>query len=725
MSEAVHRDIGTQKGGDNQGLRRASHPCRQSRHAGRRPSLHIAHLRPGSKLAFVAAGHGFTTRPRCAPSRRPLGGVGLRSALGGGGLWTHAAVGLAPAVGGAGGSSPGPGGDGGQGPGGQGGSAGQGPGGGPNVCTNDFDCDDQDFCTTDVCDGGMCVFDLKDADHDGAWTWCAAGPTATTSTPTPIPGSPENCFDADDNDCNGVADCFDPACDGRARLRLPSAARGRAATARTTTATPPSTATTPTASARPRAAAPATEVGLCVNGFDDDCDDGTSTAPTPTAPRRRLQVHGRVRGLQRRRRRRLRPARSTAPTRTARALFPCACAGRRHRPRSATTASTTTATAGRLRRPRLRGLAGVPRRACRRSATTGIDNDCDGHIDCADPTPASSTRAARRRPRSATTASTTTATALIDCDDPDCAAVPICVQQPVELPAPRSSIPGSGTFFGDTTGHANDTEGTCGGGAGEAVFYFVLYQPAACRASTRSARRFDSVLYVRAGDCGQGYELGCDDDSGGFMWSARLDFTLLLPGRLLRVPRRLHHRLRASGPTRGLPAQRRHRSTNPPRSATTASTTTATSTPTAPTRTASTRADCAGCNGGNDPSAEFGVERCTDGQDNDCDGLTDCADDDCSASDYYVTECCNGIDENDNGIPDDFNCRCDNNNDCDCGQICYTTTADLRIAVSDFFGDVCPRGARLVLQPGHQPVRVLRASRVCCFLEALGEATVS
>ena len=68
-----------------------------------------------------------------------------------------------------------------------------------------------------------------------------------------------------------------------------------------------------------------------------------------------------------------------------------------------------------------------------------------------------------------------------------------------------------------------------------------------------------------------------------------------------------------------------------------------------------------------------------------------CADEDCSASDFYVTECCDGLDENGNGIPDDFNCRCASDADCGDGQICYTHTSyTCGLPCNSFFGSVCP-----------------------------------
>jgi hypothetical protein len=75
--------------------------------------------------------------------------------------------------------------------------------------------------------------------------------------------------------------------------------------------------------------------------------------------------------------------------------------------------------------------------------------------------------------------------------------------------------------------------------------------------------------------------------------------------------------------------------------------------------------------------AEGTLALCTDGRDNECDGATDCDDTDCSPFGDSVGECCNGIDDNGNGFPDEFACRCRGDGDCASGgpipQVCWST----------------------------------------------------
>ena len=59
------------------------------------------------------------------------------------------------------------------------------------------------------------------------------------------------------------------------------------------------------------------------------------------------------------------------------------------------------------------------------------------------------------------------------------------------------------------------------------------------------------------------------------------------------------------------------------------------------------------------------------------DGISDCADADCTPFDT-VGECCNGVDDNGNGIPDEFSCRCSTDADCAGGGpfpvVCWSAT---------------------------------------------------
>jgi hypothetical protein len=97
-------------------------------------------------------------------------------------------------------------------------------------------------------------------------------------------------------------------------------------------------------------------------------------------------------------------------------------------------------------------------------------------------------------------------------------------------------------------------------------------------------------------------------------------------------------------------------------------------------------ASCAACDA---PKPEFGIEACTNGKDDDCDGKIDCADDDCAANPNYPEECCDGVDQNANGIIDEFACRCASGADCQSG-LCYIhTTGACEHGCSDSSTDIC------------------------------------
>jgi hypothetical protein len=74
---------------------------------------------------------------------------------------------------------------------------------------------------------------------------------------------------------------------------------------------------------------------------------------------------------------------------------------------------------------------------------------------------------------------------------------------------------------------------------------------------------------------------------------------------------------------------------------------------------------------------ELGVDACTNGLDEDCDGRADCSDPDCSPF-GPMGECCDGLDNNGDGNTDEFTCRCFAEADCvgvgTLDQTCWTGT---------------------------------------------------
>jgi hypothetical protein len=81
--------------------------------------------------------------------------------------------------------------------------------------------------------------------------------------------------------------------------------------------------------------------------------------------------------------------------------------------------------------------------------------------------------------------------------------------------------------------------------------------------------------------------------------------------------------------------------------------------------------DCADPNCSTQPACcrptgrEGGLAACTDGVDNDCDGQLDCNDTECRPlAAVGGNECCNGRDDDGNGVVDEFACVCATNMDC-------------------------------------------------------------
>lgn len=555
----------------------------------------------------------------------------------------------------------------------------------PPFCTIDLECDSPDPCFVGTCEDGECVMTPRDNDDDGVPPPECGGTDCNDLNPNTFPGAPEDCFDADDNDCNGVADCFDPACQDVPDCGCVPAPGGEdCGNGLDDDCDTTVDCNDAQCVGTPACGCAGAEAGLCVNGFDDDCDGALDCDDPDCLPDPACSCMGEV---------------ETCMGGTdddcdlmidcadpdCEGLFPCTCVG------------------------------GPTAEQC----DDGTDNDCDDLVDCADPSCAVSMSCDDCEPEQCGNGSDEDCDGLIDCadpacvfdpgcmpqaeicnndldddfdgltdcDDPDCAAVPVCAQSQANC-GTAASIFASGTFFGDTTGHTNNTEGSCGGGAGEAVFRLVLFEPSRV-ILTSTGSSFDSVLYVRSGSCTLGQELACDDDSGG-SWSSLIELTLLQPGTYF-VFLDGYTIDPFGGPNEGPWQLNVDILANPPEVCDDVIDNDGDVYADCGDPDCVSAPGCAGCVGGLDPSAEFGPAQCTNGLDDDCDGTTDCADEDCSASDYYVTECCDGTDENGNGIPDDFNCRCNNTGECLAGQICYDHTADsCGLPCTAFFGDVCP-----------------------------------
>lgn len=558
----------------------------------------------------------------------------------------------------------------------------------PNVgeCTIDQQCEVGDPCLMGTCENETCVYSPLDMDQDTFAPWSCGGIDCNDFNPNTYPGAPENCFDGDDNDCNGVADCFDPACEDVPNCGCTPAPGGEDCGNGDDDDCDGTVDCLDTdCLGTNECGCIDSEAGFCGNGFDEDCDDLFDCDDPDCAGADECACQGQVEQCQ------------NGDDDDCDLMIDCAdpdCAG---------SFSCT--------------CMGPP---MPENCVDGDDNDCDGLPDCADPDCAVSPACANCMPENCVDGEDNDCNLLIDCadpscafhqsclpkpelcnnkldddndnlvdcDDPDCANVPVCKNKQSTCQTAKL-IPGSGSYFGDTTGNKSNNHGSCGGAAGEAVFYFVLNQPAHVVVDSIGTS-FDSVVYVRKGACGDGKEIGCDDDSGGFQWSAKLDFTILYPGTYyvfldgFTVDQNF-------GADEGPYQLNVLIDPNPPEVCDDGKDNDGDIYVDCGDPDCTKAPGCAGCNMGKDPTAEFGTAACTDGEDNDCDGDTDCDDSDCSASDYYVTECCNGQDQNDNGIPDDFNCRCNNTGECSFGQMCYTHTAyACGLPCTSFVGDVCP-----------------------------------
>jgi hypothetical protein len=552
-------------------------------------------------------------------------------------------------------------------------------------CLGPTDCNDGDDCTTDACHDGACTHEPRDDDGDGFVASSCGGEDCNDLNPEVFPAHEETCGDGSDNDCDGVADCFDPACAGLPNCGcVPNPLGEDCHNGLDDDCDGKADCSDPKCMGTPACGCTVSEVGQCDDGFDDDCDGkidcddadcfGTSTCQCKATPE----------------------SCDNGKDDDCDLLVDCAdpeCIGsfacKCQPPGAAEVCSdgVDNDCDGKVDCADPDCLPSASCKACTiEVCDDGIDNSCDGKIDCADPSCALS-------PSCAPTAEVCSNgldddhDGKTDCQDPDCANNPHCIVKQANCLSPKL-ISASGTYTGNTTGNVSETKGACGGDAGEAVFYFVLTTPTKVTLDSVGTS-FDSTLYVRTGHCNTGKEIACDDDSGG-SHAAKVAFSILYPGTYYVFldgytvdPN--------NGANEGPFTLNVDFVPNPQEICDDGIDNDGDHYVDCADPDCANVGSCKDCNGGKSPTPEFGANACSDGHDNDCDGKIDCADRDCSASDYYVTECCNGADDNGNDIVDDFNCRCASNADCPGDQLCYDHTAFACGAPCDsFFGDVCP-----------------------------------
>ncbi len=266
----------------------------------------------------------------------------------------------------------------------------------------------------------------------------------------------------------------------------------------------------------------------------------------------------------------------------------------------------------------------------RRCITVPVDRDGDGHTprgcggdDCDDNNALVSPSALER----CTGGIDEDCDGLADCMDPDCRADPSCA-----MPTCPDRVLGSALGViatGTTAGAGADSQGSCGAsdGAPDLAFQWTAPSTGTYSFDTRTSS-YDTVLYARMGCLGP--QLGCDDDGGGGTTS------------LIRFPL-------TAGETIIL------------------------------------FVDGFGMSSGNfvlHATLESSAENCTNGIDDDHDGLIDCADPDCAGAPTCCvphTEICT------NGVDDD----CDRAVDCvdpDCASFpicCIPTTENCSNGVDD------------------------------------------
>lgn len=320
-----------------------------------------------------------------------------------------------------------------------------------------------------------------------------------------------------------------------------------------------------------------------------------------------------------------------------------------------------------------------------------VDDDCDEAVDCADSECEKSSECGdgciptNSNEASCADGEDDDCDGSYDCDDEDCQMSSDCLSGA----CPNSTTGANAGFsiMGTTSGSSN-ARGSCGGA--RAPEYSVLWTPTVSDTYdiSTSGSDFDTLLYVRYG-C-EGAEIGCDDD--GPEDTTSLITTYLEAGQPITIF------------VDGFNSQSGNFVL------TVARTTQETECGDGRDNDGDRLTDCAdpdcyelddctcGCSdagvaddGGSSTCSdgEIGPDACSNGQDDDCDGTSDCEDSDCSPF-GPMQECCDGVDNDMDGNTDIFTCRCETDADCagvgTFEQTCWSTTYNVCAPRCNFYG---------------------------------------
>ncbi len=109
---------------------------------------------------------------------------------------------------------------------------------------------------------------------------------------------------------------------------------------------------------------------------------------------------------------------------------------------------------------------------------------------------------------------------LVDCEDPDCVAEPVCLDSLCDN-APEISA--EGTFTAQTRDGVNNFRGSCGGGGNEAIWRLSTTTDTTVCVDTFDAD-FDTVLYARTACGDTDSQIVCNDDSPGNGTRSQIEF---------------------------------------------------------------------------------------------------------------------------------------------------------------------------------------------------------